>query len=511
MKASLTLTCSLALLCLAMVSVTIAADVPQLINVQGKLTDAGGDPVADGAYSVVFSIYDVVTGGTALWQETRTVTVSGGLFSISLGESTTISPSLFDNTDLWLGMKVETDQEMTPRQRLTTSPYAFRAAGSSVGGGWVDDGSNVRLQTSGDKVGIGTSSPAAKLEVDGGIRADSLDLGSPTETGLFKLYSNGISNPVVWSSGTSSGGVFYTYDELSNSTIRLEPDFNGQGGFLLVSRDNTYNGFYVDGNYNGTKEPMVKIDGSTRDVTFNMSLSGDSSVALPDNAISSDEILDEPGIASANSTGSVTLADSPMQDILTVTIEIPTDGYIVLEAKCYVVFQGTTDTNRAVLQIDETAGGSSLIPHFVVIGHSIHSSTDVYGSSPYLQRVYFKSQGTYTFRFEGYRTTTSPGTATLFYPTLTATFYSKSYGSVTTVVTAAEASQFDNAVPVAVNVDDGIEGETGSSQQLYEVDLRELELENARLRAELRQVQREMDEAEARRQEEARSKQQIEK
>ena len=168
MKASLTLTCSLALLCLAVVSVTIAADVPQLINVQGKLTDVGGDPVADGPYSVLFSIYDVVTGGTALWHETRTVTVSDGLFSISLGESTTIPPSLFDNTDLWLGIKVESDAEMTPRQRLTTSPYAFRVAGSSVGGGWVDDGSVVRLETSSDKVGIGTTSPEAQLHVKGG-------------------------------------------------------------------------------------------------------------------------------------------------------------------------------------------------------------------------------------------------------------------------------------------------------------------------------------------------------
>ena len=182
MKAFLTLTCSLALLCLAVVSVTIAADVPQLINVQGKLTDAVGDPVADGPYSVLFSIYNVATGGSDLWQETRTVTVSDGLFSISLGESTTIPPSLFDNTDLWLGIKVETDLEMTPRQRLTTSPYAFRAAGSSVGGGWVDDGSVVRLETSSDSVGIGTASPDAKLHVvadpgGGGVKGVSAASG----------------------------------------------------------------------------------------------------------------------------------------------------------------------------------------------------------------------------------------------------------------------------------------------------------------------------------------------
>ena len=115
MKAFLTFTFALAFFCLLAASTAVGQGVPQLINVQGKLTDAGGEPVADGSYSVLFSIYDVVTGGTALWQETRTVTVSDGLFSISLGESTTIPPSLFDNTDLWLGIKVETDLEMAPR------------------------------------------------------------------------------------------------------------------------------------------------------------------------------------------------------------------------------------------------------------------------------------------------------------------------------------------------------------------------------------------------------------
>ncbi|HXF48407.1 MAG TPA: hypothetical protein VNL73_03140, partial [Verrucomicrobiae bacterium] len=41
--------------------------VPQLINFQGILKDGGGNPVADGSYSVTFTIYDAATGGTTLW------------------------------------------------------------------------------------------------------------------------------------------------------------------------------------------------------------------------------------------------------------------------------------------------------------------------------------------------------------------------------------------------------------------------------------------------------------
>lgn len=42
--------------------------VPRLLNYQGKITDANGQPVT-GAVSVVFSIYDAPTGGAPLWQD----------------------------------------------------------------------------------------------------------------------------------------------------------------------------------------------------------------------------------------------------------------------------------------------------------------------------------------------------------------------------------------------------------------------------------------------------------
>jgi len=205
MKAFLTFTCSLALLCLAMVSITIAADVPQLINVQGKLTDAGGDPVTDGLYPVVFTIYTAAIGGSVLWQETDTVEASGGLFSIALGENTTLPASLFDSTELWLGIKVETDPEMTPRQRLTTSPYAFRAAGSSVGGGWVDDGAVVRLETNTDNVGIGTASPSARLHV---------------------VESNGTAVQAFSNGGTGAAAGLYAYSDTWHAVLGINSNSN---------------------------------------------------------------------------------------------------------------------------------------------------------------------------------------------------------------------------------------------------------------------------------------------
>jgi len=53
------------------------AQVPKLVNYQGKLVDANGNPVPDGEYTLTFRIYDVSSGGTALWEEVQQVYVEG--------------------------------------------------------------------------------------------------------------------------------------------------------------------------------------------------------------------------------------------------------------------------------------------------------------------------------------------------------------------------------------------------------------------------------------------------
>ena len=92
---------------------------PGAIGIQGKLTNAAGNPLT-GSYSIVFSLYEVDTGGTAICSDTNTVSVTNGLFN-----------SYIDNcyTDVtgqkvWLGIKVGADAEMTPRQVIFPVAYA---------------------------------------------------------------------------------------------------------------------------------------------------------------------------------------------------------------------------------------------------------------------------------------------------------------------------------------------------------------------------------------------------
>jgi len=99
------------------------ADAPQTMHFQGYLKDAAGDPV-DGSVDMVFALYDVASGGTALWSETHTdVPVDDGVYSVVLGSATPID--LAFDAPYYIGIAVGTDAEMTPRQELASSAYVM--------------------------------------------------------------------------------------------------------------------------------------------------------------------------------------------------------------------------------------------------------------------------------------------------------------------------------------------------------------------------------------------------
>jgi hypothetical protein len=109
-------------------SVSAATGINHQINFQGKLVNPDGTNVTDGSYSIVYSIYSVPTAGTALWTETQTVTLANGIFQVNLGSVTPLPGSVDFNTDnIYLGIKVGADAEMTPRVQFTAVPQAFNA------------------------------------------------------------------------------------------------------------------------------------------------------------------------------------------------------------------------------------------------------------------------------------------------------------------------------------------------------------------------------------------------
>ncbi len=107
------------------------------ISIQGTLKKASGEPVDDGYYRVTFKLYNDLTAGSVVWQETSdSVEVNGGIYSHSLGTVTALTTTAFMTT-AYLGVKVGS-YEMTPRTEITYAPYAF-AVYSAICSGAVGD------------------------------------------------------------------------------------------------------------------------------------------------------------------------------------------------------------------------------------------------------------------------------------------------------------------------------------------------------------------------------------
>jgi hypothetical protein len=105
---------------------TDAISIPQLINYQGKLTDASGNPVANGPYDFTFQIWNAASSGSKLWEETQSgVTVTDGMFNVQLGAHG-LAPVIPDAGSAWLQVIVGATP-INQRIRLVSTPYAYSA------------------------------------------------------------------------------------------------------------------------------------------------------------------------------------------------------------------------------------------------------------------------------------------------------------------------------------------------------------------------------------------------
>ncbi|MCD4817632.1 MAG: hypothetical protein K8S23_02945 [Candidatus Cloacimonetes bacterium] len=229
----------------------LLADVPALIDYQGRLTNNTGAPL-NGNVTIEFKIYSVATVGTALWTETQTVSVNEGWFQVSLGAVTVLNLTFEDATH-WLGINVSADGEMTPRTRITSVAYAINAGdvyGNDIHPGSVSiDGYGEVISTSGEWKGKTIS-----------MSGDNL--GKHTATGDLNMASHKITNLTTPTANTDAATKQYVDnrgDNLGNHTATQ----NIKLGSHYLSGDGGNEGVYITSTGNvgiGTTSPSSKLE-----------------------------------------------------------------------------------------------------------------------------------------------------------------------------------------------------------------------------------------------------------
>ncbi|MDO8471932.1 MAG: hypothetical protein Q7S64_02120, partial [bacterium] len=123
---------------LGLYPIATTAAINNQIQFSGALVTTAKTNVANGNYNFKFELYHDATGGSAVWSETYDenngrVSVTDGLFSVSLGSHTDLSGVDFDNSSLYLQVYYDPgndgtyEESFATRIRLTATPYAFNS------------------------------------------------------------------------------------------------------------------------------------------------------------------------------------------------------------------------------------------------------------------------------------------------------------------------------------------------------------------------------------------------
>lgn len=222
----------------AVPTTSVTQTVPGTMNYQGYLADPStGNPYVDGIYTLDIRIWDASSGGTCLWGGKYSVYVKDGYFNIMLGDSSAAALTSGDgtvptygNTELWKAMwgstatdvtrylgvtplqnashaTIASPSEISPRQQLLSSPFAFRAERAQYA-----DGSQTDFNVPGNLTVSGTTTFSGGTTFNGAITATSTGtqkFGKIQTTSTSVNLGNGYTSAT---SGNRASLPTYVYD-----------------------------------------------------------------------------------------------------------------------------------------------------------------------------------------------------------------------------------------------------------------------------------------------------------
>jgi hypothetical protein len=214
------------------VSTSSAATVPSIITYQGKLLVNGQS--ASTTQNMMFVLYDAPTGGNALYSAAGTtlspsaisVTPDFGLFSVDLGDVGTnlMDSGIFrDNNAVYLEVRIGAET-LSPRKRITASPYAFNASYLN---------------------GVGASAISSTTYIPESDSSGNFNFNHITSTGItvngtgtFNSITLGGQGLTSWPTASGTGGAFIGLTPLSTYT----------GSFAITIGPTTYHGYQAANN-----------------------------------------------------------------------------------------------------------------------------------------------------------------------------------------------------------------------------------------------------------------------
>jgi hypothetical protein len=296
-------------------SVVVAGPPGTEFTYQGFL-EVSGTP-ANGDYDFELRLVDTSTGGVMTSASTHTnIPVVDGEFTIpdvDWGEDYDVAAK-----DAVLRIRVQESggagfTTLAPDQPFTATPLAGQLRG----------------------VGLATNSFGTQQRTfgDDGERKTVWGTSAGDGTGFFNALTMGLVDTVITASldGDDDGAA----DGKATGALELRSVGGANGGRIKVRDDSGTLTVDIRG---GESRPSLTLTGPGSAAVIDLSLSGDGSVQLPNDAISSIEMLDEPGVASDKNTGlAVTLS---VEDAIYVpesaVIDCPADGYCLVIGTCQV-------------------------------------------------------------------------------------------------------------------------------------------------------------------------------